>query len=166
MSHSGLSRYLIVGGAGFIGSHFADRLLGDPAIAAVTLYDNFSAGREWHYRHHLDDRRLTVVRADVKDRERLAEAMAGNDVVIHLAANPDIARAATEPSIDFDEGTLLTHHVLEAMRTTGCGRIVFASGSGVYGDRGELEVDEDRGPLLPISTYGASKLASEGMISA
>ena len=160
------SRYLIVGGAGFIGSHFADRLLGDPAIAGLTLYDNFSSGREWHYRHHLGDPRLTVVRADVKDRDRLVEAMAGADVVIHLAANPDIARAATEPAIDFDEGTLLTHHVLEAMRLCGCGRILFASGSGVYGDRGELEVDEDRGPLLPISTYGASKLASEAMISA
>ena len=157
---------MIVGGAGFIGSHFADRLLGDPASAAVTLYDNFSAGREWHYRHHLGDPRLTVVRADVKDQGRLIDAMAGHDTVIHLAANPDISRAATEPAIDFDEGTLLTHRVLEAMRTNGCGRILFASGSGVYGDRGELEVDEDRGPLLPISTYGASKLAAEGMISA
>ena len=160
------SRTVIVGGAGFIGSHFADRLLSDPGVAAVSLYDNFSAGREWHYLHHLGDPRLTVARADVKDQDRLVEAMAGCDVVIHLAANPDISRAAMEPAIDFDEGTLLTHHVLEAMRVAGCGRIVFASGSGVYGDRGEMEVDEDRGPLLPISTYGASKLAAEGMISA
>jgi UDP-glucose 4-epimerase len=72
----------------------------------------------------------------------------------------------TEPSIDFDEGTLLTHHVLEAMRQASVGRILYASGSGVYGDIGEVEADEDRGPLIPISTYGASKLAGEALISA
>ena len=63
------------------------------------------------------------------------------------------------PSIDFDEGTLLTHHVVEAVRRTSAGTIVYASGSGVYGDIGEIEAEEDRGPLIPISTYGASKLA-------
>jgi len=61
------NRYFIVGGAGFIGSHFTDRLLADPAIAKVTLYDNFSSGRDWHYEHHRDDERLAVVRADVGD---------------------------------------------------------------------------------------------------
>ena len=74
--------------------------------------------------------------------------------------------AATEPAIDFDEGTLLTHHVLEALRRASVSRILYASGSGVYGDIGEIEADEDRGPLIPISTYGASKLAGEGLISA
>ena len=69
-------------------------------------------------------------------------------------------------AIDFDEGTLLTHHVLEAMRRASVSRILYASGSGVYGDIGEIEADEDRGPLIPISTYGASKLAGEALISA
>ena len=91
-------RFLIVGGAGFIGSHFFDRLLARSAgAAAVTLYDNFSSGREWHYAHHANDSRLRVVRGDVEDTGALAAAMAGHDVVIHLASNPDIARAATEP---------------------------------------------------------------------
>ena len=159
------TRYFIVGGAGFIGSHFADRLLDNPATTQVTLYDNFTSGREWHYEHHGGDQRLTVMRADVGDLDRLTAAIAGHDVVIHLASNPDIARAATEPEIDFDQGTKLTNNVVEAMRRAGVRRILYASGSGVYGDLGNTEAHEDYGPMLPISTYGASKLAGEALIS-
>ncbi|HEV2350764.1 MAG TPA: NAD-dependent epimerase/dehydratase family protein [Terriglobia bacterium] len=159
-------RYFLVGGAGFIGSHFADRLLADRSVAAVTLYDNFSSGREWHYQQHSGDPRFSVVRGDVKDIDRLTTAMAGHDVVIHLASNPDIARAATEPDIDFREGTCLTNNVVEVMRRSGTTTILYASGSGIYGDLGEKEISEDHGPLTPISTYGASKLAGEALIAA
>ena len=107
-----MSRYFIVGGAGFLGSHFVDRLLGGEN--EVTVFDNFSSGREWHLEGHAGDERLKVVRADVGDLPALTEAMRDHEIVIHLASNPDIARAATEPAIDFDEGTLLTHHVAEA----------------------------------------------------
>ena len=162
---STLKRYLLIGGAGFIGSHFTDRLLADPMVAAVTLYDNFSSGREWHYQQHLSDSRFKVVRADVKNVDQLTATMRGHDKVIHLASNPDIARAATEPDIDFREGTYLTNNVVEAMRQSGTTTILYASGSGVYGDLGEKEADEDYGPLIPISTYGASKLAGEVLIS-
>jgi len=160
------ARTLIVGGAGFIGSHFTDALLADPATERVTLYDNFSSGREWHYADHAQDDRLAVVRGDVGDLAALTDAMAGHDLVIHLASNPDIAAAMSDPSIDFDEGTLLTHHVVEAMRRSGVPRIAYASGSGIYGDLGEHEAAEDHGPLVPVSTYGASKLAGEALISA
>lgn len=163
-SHTG-SRYFIVGGAGFIGSHFTDRLLSDADVEAVTLYDNFSSGREWHYEHHARDRRLSVVRGEVRDLAALTAAVANHDVVIHLASNPDIARAATEPEIDFYEGTLLTNNVVEAMRRAGVPRLLYASGSGVYGDLGELEAEEDYGPLIPVSTYGASKLSGEVLIA-
>jgi UDP-glucose 4-epimerase len=159
-------RFFLVGGAGFIGSHFTDRLLADRAVRQVTLYDNFSSGREWHYAHHSGDQRLRAVRGDVKDLPSLRAAMDGHDVVIHLASNPDVARAAIEPDIDFREGTFLTQNVVEAMRTTGAKRILYSSGSGVYGDLGKLEAGEDHGPLLPISTYGASKLAGEALIGA
>ncbi len=159
------TRYFIVGGAGFIGSHFTDRLLADQATMRVTLYDNFSSGREWHYEHHRDDPRLSVVHADVADVDNLQAAMIGHDIVIHLASNPDIARAATEPEIDFNQGTKLTNNVLEAMRRSRVGRILYASGSGVYGDLGNFEAHEDYGPMLPISTYGASKLAGEALLS-
>jgi UDP-glucose 4-epimerase len=163
---SDATRYFLVGGAGFIGSHFADRLLADPSVTAVTLYDNFSSGREWHFEHHWSDARFRVIRGDAKDIERLTNAMKGHDVVIHLASNPDIARAATEPDIDFVEGTLLTNNVVEAMRRSGTKTILYASGSGVYGDLGGEEAAEDYGPLIPISTYGASKLAGEALITA
>ena len=119
-------KFFIVGGAGFIGSHFTDELLFRRQVAGVTLFDNFSSGREWHYEAHLNDTRFRVVRGDVKDLKALKNAMQGHDVVIHLASNPDIARAANEPTIDFDEGTLLTNHVVEAMRCTSAKRILYA----------------------------------------
>ena len=158
-------RFFIAGGAGFIGSHFTDRLLCDRAVEAVTLYDNFTSGREWHFEHHAHDARLHVIRGDVKDMATLERSMAGHDVAIHLASNPDIARAAVEPDIDFREGTFLTQQVVEAMRRTGVARLLYASGSGVYGDLGNYEAEEDYGPLVPVSTYGASKLAGEALIA-
>jgi UDP-glucose 4-epimerase len=157
--------WFVVGGAGFVGGHVVDRLLSSDGVATVTVFDNFSSGREWHLAGHETDSRLVVRRGNVRDLDSLRESMTGHDVVVHLASNPDIARAMTEPRVDFDDGTLLTFNVLEAMRTASVKRILYASGSGVYGDLGELEVDEDYGPLLPISTYGASKLAGEAMIS-
>jgi UDP-glucose 4-epimerase len=159
------TRYCIVGGAGFIGSHFVDHLLDDEATEEVRIFDNFSSGRKWHLTSHKDDPRMTVYAADVTDIDALTAAIKGIHTVIHLASNPDIARAMTEPAIDFRQGTALTHHVLEAMRVSGAKQILYASGSGVYGDTGSFEVDEDHGPLEPISTYGASKLAGEALIA-
>jgi UDP-glucose 4-epimerase len=158
-------RFFIVGGAGFIGAHFVDYLLGAGGAERVTVYDNFSSGREWHLAAHQDDPRLSVVRGNVEDLPALGSAMDGHEIVIHLASNPDIARAATEPDIDFHQGTALTNSVVEAMRTTSAKRILYASGSGVYGDLGTQEIAEDQGSLLPISTYGASKLAGEALIA-
>jgi UDP-glucose 4-epimerase len=158
-------RFIVVGGAGFIGSHFVDRLLATLAVERVTIYDNFSSGRTWHYEHHASDPRLQVVRAEVADLSCLTEAMRGHDVVIHLASNPDIARAATEPEVDFYQGTLLTNNVVEAMRRSATGQLLYASGSGVYGELGTTPVSEDSGPFIPVSTYGASKLAGEALIA-
>ncbi len=160
-----LRRVCIVGGAGFIGSHFVRRLLGDRSIEAVKVYDNFTSGRRWHLLPFESDRRLQVVEGEVGNLDELTGAFAGFDTVVHLASNPDIARAATEPAVDFDQGTVLTHHVLEATRIAGGGRILYASGSGVYGDIGDIEASEDHGPLVPVSTYGASKLAGEALIA-
>jgi UDP-glucose 4-epimerase len=155
-----LTRYFVAGGAGFIGSHMVRRLL-ERLDASIVVYDNFSSGRAWHIP---EAPRLTVVCHDLKDRARLTEAIAGSDVVIHFASNPDIAKAATQPDIDFWEGTYLTQNLLEAMRVAGVPRLIYASGSGVYGDTGEIPVVETHSPLLPISTYGASKLACEALI--
>ncbi len=161
-------RTVIVGGAGFIGSHFTDFLLQHSGSAQVTLFDNFSSGRSWHYQHHaqaLAEGRLKVIQADVHDAVALRKAMQDQECVIHLASNPDIARAVREPDIDFREGTELTQNVLEAMRVMGVKTLLYASGSGVYGELGEFEAFEDYGPLIPVSTYGASKLAGEALIA-
>ena len=158
-------KYFVVGGAGFIGSHLVRQLLKDRQNTVV-IYDNFSSGQEWHLETVLDDANLTIIRADVKDLDTLTDSMAGVDVVYHLAANPDIAKAVTQPDIDFWEGTYLTNNVLEAMRIQGIKRLIYASGSGVYGDTGSIVLHEDYSPMLPISTYGASKLACEALICA
>lgn len=157
--------YFVVGGAGFIGSHFVDKLLGSPLTRRLTVFDNFSSGREWHYASHLADPRFHVVRADASDINALAATMDGHDWVIHLASNPDIALAAVSPEIDFYRGTLLTNNVVEAMRRANVRRLIYASGSGVYGDAGDKLVAEDYSPMIPISTYGASKLAGEAQIA-
>jgi UDP-glucose 4-epimerase len=154
----------VIGGAGFIGSHVVERLLREKA-ALVTVFDNFSSGRKWHLQHGRIEPRLRVVRGEVADLPSLMNAMRGHDTAVHLASNPDIAKAAQEPDIDFYQGTMLTQQVLEAMRQCHVRRLLYASGSGVYGERGETVLGEDDGPFLPISTYGASKLAGEALIS-
>jgi UDP-glucose 4-epimerase len=160
-----MRRFVVVGGAGFIGGHFVEHLLRRDATERVTVYDNFSSGRRWHLAGVEDDPRLEVVVGEVGDLERLCASVGGHDTVIHLASNPDIAAAVTNPAIDFDQGTVLTHHVAEAARRGGVDLILYASGSGVYGDLGEVVAAEDHGPLLPVSTYGASKLAGEALLS-
>lgn len=157
-----MTTYLVAGGAGFIGSHLVRTLIQEGG--KVVVYDNFSSGQLWHLEEIQDNENLQIIEADLKDLPALEQAMNGVDVVYHLASNPDIAKAVTQPDIDFWEGTYLTSNVLEAMRKNGVKNILYASGSGVYGDTGLLEVAEDHSPLLPISTYGASKLACESLI--
>jgi UDP-glucose 4-epimerase len=160
-----LQSFFVVGGAGFIGSHFVDRLLADDLVSKVTIYDNLSVGTQSHYAHHTQNPRFKSIIGNVHDTEALRLAMRGHDVVIHLASNADIAQAIQNPSIDFTEGLVLTHHVLEAMRIEGIPRLIYASGSGVYGDMGHHYHIETQGNLHPISPYGASKLAGEAFIS-
>jgi len=157
--------YFIVGGAGFIGSHFTDALLASSLTRRITVFDNFSSGHEWHLERHNGDARLTIVRADASDIHALTATMEGHDWVIHLASNPDIAAAVENPEVDFYRGTLLTHNVVEAMRRAMVNRLIYASGSGVYGDAGDAVVGEDYAPMRPVSTYGASKLAGEALIA-
>ncbi len=157
-------KYFITGGAGFIGSHLCNRLL---ALGhAVTAYDNFCNGQRWHFGENLKHPNLRIIDADVRDDGKLESAIGGHDVVFHLASNADIARAVVDPDIDFSNGTLLTRCVLEAMRKTGVSSIAFTSGSGVYGEVPPNPIKEDYDLMIPVSTYGAQKLASEALISA
>jgi UDP-glucose 4-epimerase len=156
-------KVLVVGGAGFIGSYVVDYLLKNELATKVVVYDNFFAGQHWHLRHHAADPRLAVWQKDINDAD-IFRAAQGADLTVHLASNPDIAKAATEPDIDFHQGTALTQIVLEAVRKAACPYLLYASGSGVYGDTGAERVAENFTPMRPISTYGASKLAGEALI--
>lgn len=158
-------RYFVTGGAGFIGSNLVNHLL-TTSDCEVTVYDSFLTGNRHHFGERINDSRLAIVEADFQDEDQLTSAMLRHDMVYHFAANSDIASAQSNPSIDFNNGTVLTHKVLEAMRKTGVKRIAFTSGSGVYGEVDPVPVPENCGHMVPISTYGASKLASECLISA
>jgi UDP-glucose 4-epimerase len=158
------SHVVISGGAGFVGSSLVRRLL-QIGVAHVTVVDNFSSGSRVYLKKILGDSRLQVAELDIKDTQATVEIFDKCDVTFHLASNPDIAAAISDPSIDFWEGTYLTQNILEAMRINDCKTIVYASGSGVYGDVGQAHCSEDMGSFHPISTYGASKLAGEALIS-
>src|SRR4051812_2377727 len=120
---------LVIGGAGFIGSHVVTRLLQRPGTRVVRVYDNLASGSRERLVHLAGDERLEIVVADVKDLDALTAAAAGMDAAFHFAANPDIAAAVTQPDIDFWEGTYLTQNVLEALRRNGVPRLIYASGS-------------------------------------
>jgi len=156
-------KILLAGGAGFIGSHVAQSLLVKGVVSELIIYDNFSSGTIGHLNAICADPRLKIVDGDIKHLGSLTHAMRDVDLVYHFAANPDIARAVKQPDIDFWEGTYLTQNILESMRINGVPRIIYTSGSGVYGESKNVYT-EDYGPCLPISTYGASKLACESLI--
>lgn len=155
--------YFITGGAGFIGSHLADRLV---ETGFVTVYDNLSSGRLDFIKHLGERNNFRFIRGDLLDSEQLRKAIAGHDVVFHLAANPEVRAGIQTTDLDLKEGPVATWNVLEAMRLNNIKKLVFTSSSTVYGDAGTTPVSEDYGPLVPISLYGAAKLASEALISA
>lgn len=157
--------YFVAGGAGFIGSHLVRKILSEESESKVIIYDNFSSGQMWHIEDVADNNRLKIIKGDIKDIDLLVNSMKDVDCVYHFASNPDISKAVTQPDIDFWEGTFLTNNILEAIRRNNVKKLIYASGSGVYGDTGYTEADEDYSPMVPISTYGASKLAGEALIS-
>lgn len=161
-----LRSVFISGGAGFIGSHLVRRLLAREEVRRVVIFDNFSSGKEEYLAGVLTDPRLSIVRGDLKNLDQIKSAIVGAETVFHLAANPDIAKAVTQPDIDFWEGTYLLQNLLEAMRQSGVRELLYTSGSGVYGENATMAFREDYGPCIPISTYGASKLACEALIAA
>jgi len=154
----------VTGGAGFIGSHLVNKLVEKDCI--VTVYDNLSSGKLEFINRHMSRNYFKLIQADLLDFKALKQALSGYDLVFHLAANPDVRAGIHNTNLDLKTGTIATYNVLEAMRLNGIGKLVFVSSSAVYGDAHLSLVSEHHGPLVPISLYGASKLASEGLISA
>jgi UDP-glucose 4-epimerase len=155
-------KVLVTGGAGFIGSFAVEALVA--AGAKVTVLDNLSAGRREFLRGV--EARIAFVEGDLGDRQLLDRILPGTDSVWHLAANPEVRSGATDPSGHYEQNVALTFGLLEAMRRHGVRHIVFTSTSTVYGRATVLPTPEDYGPLLPISVYGACKLACEALIAA
>jgi len=157
------SKIFITGGAGFIGSNLVKRLIKNNQ---VTVYDNFSGGKIEFLSPVLKEKNLKIIKGDILDFPKLNKTLKGHDLVIHLASNPDIAKGFDDPSIDVKQGILTTFNVLNAMRLNNVKKIIYTSGSGVYGDQEEIFIKENYGPLIPVSMYGASKLSAEALISA
>jgi len=157
-------RALVTGGAGFIGSHLCDRLVGRGD--EVWCVDNLHLGRRRNIAHLERTNAFHFLEQDVLDRERLTAlfAEAKFDAIFHLAANSDIAAGTADPALDFRLNELTTTAVLDAMRRHGVRRLFFASTSAIFGEA-DAVLHEDFGPLAPISFYGASKLAAEAYIS-
>ncbi|MEO3977513.1 NAD-dependent epimerase/dehydratase family protein [Streptomyces sp. CAU 1734] len=162
-------RWCVTGGAGFIGSHFVERLLADEDTAEVVAYDNLSNTTTRWIEPLLTDPRLSFVHADILDTGRLAGELTGwsaADVVVHLASSVDMRRGYHDRGLDLRQCADGTLSVLNAMRETGPRTVLFASSSTVYGDPLVLPTPESAGPYAPISMYGAGKLAAEALLSA
>lgn len=154
-------KVLVTGGAGFIGSHLIDALVDKNEIVCM---DNFSSGKMEFIKQNLD--KIELVKGDLLYRNDIKKAIKDIDIVFHLAANPDVRLGAIDTNIHFQQNIVATYNLLEEMRIAGVKKIVFTSSSTVYGEASIIPTPENYGPLVPISLYGASKLAAEALITA
>ncbi len=153
----------ITGGAGFIGSNLADKLLEEGY--EVTVYDNFSTGHRDFIEHNVNKRHYHLIEADVLDKETLIDAMKSHDIVFHFQANADVRGGINNTSVDLEQNVLATHNVLEGLRINNIKNIAFASSATVYGEPLLIPTPENI-PLRQTSLYGASKASAEAMIQA
>jgi UDP-glucose 4-epimerase len=158
-----MAKYLVTGGAGFIGSHLSERLIAEGN--QVTVYDNLVSGSKANIKHLIGKAGFQFVQNDLLNETALVDAMKGHDIVWHLGANTDIPTGNKVTDLDLKNCTIATRNVLEAMRTNKIDKILFSSSACVYGDAPPVALSESFGPLLPINLYGAGKLACEGLMS-
>ncbi|MBL8026599.1 MAG: NAD-dependent epimerase/dehydratase family protein [Fibrobacteres bacterium] len=157
-------RVLLTGGAGFVGSNLALKMLqdGHEIVAADNLYLGKLRFLEPCHKFPA----FNFVQADLLDLDNTIKLCRGCDIVIHLAANSDISLGRQKTDLDLQLGYLTTYNLLEGMRIENVPEIIFASSSAIYGEADVVPTPESFGPLCPISLYGASKLAAEGLITA
>lgn len=160
-----MTKIIVTGGAGFIGSHLVDRLMDQGH--EVTVIDSMIGGQLDFIKHHLSSARFKLIKLDLRETDKLIKAIKPKtELVYHLAANSDISRGIEDPSLDFNHTIVSTFSLLQGMKHHGIKKLVYTSGSGVYGDLGSKYIPETYGPLKPVSMYGGSKLGAEGIISA
>ncbi len=148
---------VVTGGAGFIGSHVTDRLI--EMGEDVLVIDDLSSGNPEYINPQAE-----FVKLDLTHHDSLVEAMKGAEVVWHIAANPDVRKGLEKPDEIYRNNIEATYSLLEAMRKLGIDKIVFTSTSTVYGEAEVIPTPEDYAGV-PISIYGASKLACEALIA-
>jgi len=158
------SKIIVTGGAGFIGSHLVDKLIAGGN--EVIVIDNLSSGKMEFIEHHDQDPNFKLVKLDMLELEKLKLAIKGADMIYHLAANPDVRLGEQNTKVHLEQNIIVTYNLLEAMRMNKQQNIVFTSTSTVYGEATIIPTPENYGPLIPISLYGASKLACEALITA
>ena len=155
---------LVTGGAGFIGSHLVERLLKEGH--KVVIVDNLTSGKTENIKLSLNNPYLTLITEDLKKPVKLERTVKECEIIFHLAANPEVRLGETDPKVHFEENILTTFNLLEAVRQAKKPKtVVFTSTSTVYGEASQIPTSESYGPLIPISTYGASKLACEALIT-
>jgi UDP-glucose 4-epimerase len=159
-----MKHVLITGGAGFIGSNLARRLVAERGCG-VTIFDNLRTGHLENLAEIAGSDLCRMVAGDILDLAALISAMEGVDTVFHLAANADVRGGETHRRIDLEQNTIGTWNVLEACRAAGVRRFFFASSATVYGEPDVFPTPETV-PLIQTSLYGASKLAGESMAQA
>ena len=154
-------KVVVTGGAGFIGSHLADRLLGIGAqVVVLDNLDPYYSGKEANFRHNLKNPNYHFVKADILDLDVLNNALKNADIVFHLAAQPGVRYSMEHPVKTNRINVTGTVNVLTASKRCELKKFIYASSSSVYGEPKYLPMDE-RHPTNPISIYGASKLAGE-----
>ena len=160
-----MENIMITGGAGFIGSHLAGKLLA--AGKKVVCVDNFELGKKENVEKYLDNPHFKLVELDVSNVDALSELLKQEEIerVYHLAANSDIQKSARISGVDFTNTFSTTYAVVEGMRRNDIKKLFFASTSAVYGNKSGVNLTENIGSLSPISYYGGAKLASEAFIS-
>lgn len=161
---------LITGAAGFIGSNLSQRMVAEGRI--VVGFDNLCRGTLANLASVQEGPRFQFEQVDLHDLDAFRRALSvAHDreritEVWHMAANSDIPAGVADPWIDWRDTFMTTFHTLQLMKELEIGVMAFASTSAVYGDRKDALLTEDSGPLLPISNYGAMKLAAEAAVSA
>jgi len=166
MKTKNFERALVTGGVGFIGSHLVDALI--TREAKVSVFDNLTAGTLQNVKPWLNNPNFTFIKGDLLNPADLTNIGKNSfETVFHLAANPEVGVGSTNPNIHFQQNLVATQNLLEHIRKSQSNpKIIFASTSTVYGEPAKIPTAEDYAPLKPISTYGASKLACEALISA
>ncbi|HOW55910.1 MAG TPA: SDR family oxidoreductase [Syntrophorhabdaceae bacterium] len=149
-------RFLVTGGAGFIGSNIVEELVRQKE--QVRIIDNFSTGKAENVEPFRTD--VELIEGDIRDYEAVREAMSGIDVVLHQAALPSVPRSISDPVTSNEVNVTGTLNILVAARENGVRRVVYASSSSVYGDNPKLPKEEGMIPN-PLSPYAVSKLAGE-----